>query len=111
MHQEGLIHRDLKPGNIFLARSKVRDIVPTVLDFGIARATERSPAATRTQAGVIVGSVHYIAPEQLLDLPATELTDQYALGVVLYRPRGAASRAAGTAFRHPAPRFWGVGAG
>jgi serine/threonine-protein kinase len=85
MHQEGLIHRDLKPGNIFLARNKVRDIVPTVLDFGIARAIERSPSATRTQAGVIVGSVHYIAPEQLLDLPATELTDQYALGVVLYR--------------------------
>ena len=85
MHQEGLIHRDLKPGNIFLARNKVRDIVPTVLDFGIARAIERGPTATRTQDGVIIGTAHYIAPEQLLDLPASELTDQYALGVVLYR--------------------------
>jgi len=85
MHQEGLIHRDLKPGNIFLARNKVRDIVPTVLDFGIARAIERAPTATRTQTGVVLGTAHYIAPEQLLDLPVSELTDQYALGVVLYR--------------------------
>jgi hypothetical protein len=85
MHDEGIIHRDLKPGNIFLARDKIGEIVPTVLDFGIARAVERGPSATRTREGVVVGTPHYISPEQLADLPAGEQTDQYALGVVLYR--------------------------
>jgi serine/threonine protein kinase len=85
MHAEGLIHRDLKPTNIFLARNKLGDIVPTVLDFGIARPIERGPSATRTQDGAIVGTAHYMSPEQLADLPAGECTDQYSLGVTIYR--------------------------
>lgn len=88
MHGEGLIHRDLKPGNIFLARDKLGNIVPTVLDFGIAKPIEPGPAAVtgdRTQDGTIVGSAHYVSPEQLTDCSASTQSDQYALGVILYQ--------------------------
>jgi serine/threonine-protein kinase len=61
MHQEALIHRDLKPGNIFLARNKVRDIVPTVLDFGIASSARlccrsRRPSTVRSGSSTTIGS-------------------------------------------------------
>jgi serine/threonine-protein kinase len=85
MHRDGFIHRDLKPGNIFLARDKVGNIVPTVLDFGIVKPIEPGPSAARTQDGALVGTPHYISPEQVSDLPAGERSDQYALGVILYQ--------------------------
>jgi serine/threonine-protein kinase len=85
MHEAGLIHRDLKPGNIFLTRNTVGNIVPTVLDFGIVKPVQQGPLGPATDDGVLVGTPAYIAPEQLADLPAGEKSDQYALGVVLYR--------------------------
>lgn len=76
-HADGLVHRDVKPGNILLdagGRAKVAD-------FGIAssRANERL-----TATGAAIGSPHYIAPEQVAGERATTRSDVYALGVLLY---------------------------
>ncbi|MBX7192121.1 MAG: serine/threonine protein kinase, partial [Sandaracinaceae bacterium] len=80
-HERGVIHRDLKPGNVFLARGP-SGIVPKVLDFGAARVLgdER-----QTMAGHIVGSPAYMAPEQAMSVRDLDgRVDVYALGVMLY---------------------------
>jgi serine/threonine protein kinase len=76
-HAEGVVHRDVKPGNL-LVRS---DGTVKVADFGIARAAGDSRL---TQAGTILGTAAYLAPEQAVGDHATPATDVYALGSVLY---------------------------
>lgn len=76
-HQHGVIHRDIKPLNILMTR----DGQAKVTDFGIARATTSS---TLTQAGALMGSVHYLSPEQARGGFTNERSDIYALGVVMY---------------------------
>jgi len=81
-HRVGIVHRDLKPGNIMLARDGVK-----LLDFGVAKFT--SPVAdsredTLTVAGALIGTVQYMAPEQLLAGHVDARTDIFALGAVLY---------------------------
>lgn len=76
-HKHGIIHRDIKPHNIMLTR----DGHVKVTDFGIARAATTS---TLTETGAMVGSVHYIAPEQARGGIVGEISDIYSLGVVLY---------------------------
>ncbi len=89
-HRQGLIHRDLKPGNIMLTKSGAK-----LMDFGLARAvgagaapSQLSTAATMTTpltaAGSIVGTFQYIAPEQLEGAEADARSDIFALGAVLY---------------------------
>jgi Tol biopolymer transport system component len=89
-HRGGIIHRDLKPGNIMLTRSGAK-----LLDFGLARAASlgggpgglsQSPTVARalTEAGTIVGTFQYMAPEQLEGKEADPRTDVFALGAVLY---------------------------
>lgn len=85
-HSLGLIHRDLKPGNIFLleytgqSRLEVR-----ILDFGIAKSlSEPASDKAQTAPGMMLGTPSYIAPEQI-EGRATEASDVYALGVVVYR--------------------------
>lgn len=75
-HKREVVHRDIKPQNIIITD----DGLAKVTDFGIARA--KSSAVTDT--GTVMGSVHYISPEQAQGLPATELSDIYSLGVVMY---------------------------
>lgn len=76
-HARGLVHRDIKPQNILLtADGQVK-----VADFGIAR---RTTSATVTQTGTVLGSVHYLSPEQAQGLDATPRSDLYALGVSMY---------------------------
>ena len=77
-HAAGLVHRDVKPGNILLAA----DGCAKVADFGIAKSLELAGDLTGT--GLLVGTPAYLAPERLDGRPATERSDLYALGVVLY---------------------------
>ena len=76
VHAQNIVHRDLKPQNLHLDRSGRVKLV----DFGIAKSLEWS----RTQAGVIKGTVYYMAPEQVLGEPVSFRTDVWSFGVVLF---------------------------
>jgi serine/threonine protein kinase len=76
-HDKGVVHRDVKPGNLLVTTN---DAV-VLTDFGIARSVAASPL---TATGAVVGTVSYLAPEQVLGKPATPRSDVYALGVVAY---------------------------
>jgi len=82
-HQRGLIHRDLKPGNIMVDETGQ----PKILDFGVARLTDSDALATRqTDIGQLLGTLSYMSPEQVLADPMQldTRTDVYSLGVILY---------------------------
>jgi serine/threonine protein kinase len=89
MHEVGVVHRDLKPGNILLES----DGRPKLTDFGLAVAVSES--GDLTQSNVAVGTIDYMAPEQRHRLPVDERADQFALAVITYemltghRPLGA----------------------
>jgi tetratricopeptide (TPR) repeat protein len=82
-HQRGLIHRDLKPGNILIDETGQ----PKILDFGVARLTEAEAQLTvQTEVGQIVGTLAYMSPEQVMGDPhgIDTRSDVYSLGVILY---------------------------
>ncbi len=79
-HEQGVIHRDIKSQNIVLEP----DGVLKVMDFGIARLAQRPATGGMTQAGMVVGTPEYMAPEQLLGDDVDVRVDIYAAGVVLY---------------------------
>ncbi|WP_228312878.1 serine/threonine-protein kinase [Streptomyces fungicidicus] len=88
IHRCGLVHRDLKPGNIIMA-----DDGPRVVDFGIARAVE----GTRlTMTGIAVGTPGFLAPEQAEGLPVSPAADIFALGAVLVAAAGGSAFGDGT---------------
>jgi serine/threonine-protein kinase len=76
-HKKGVVHRDLKPGNIFLCD----DGNPKVLDFGMSKLTT---AESLTQAGYTLGTPEYMAPEQCIGANVVAQTDLYAFGVLMY---------------------------
>ncbi|MEV6865640.1 serine/threonine-protein kinase [Streptosporangium subroseum] len=76
-HSSGIIHRDIKPGNILVTEAGVIKIT----DFGIARVLQAAPV---TQTGILLGTAQYVSPEQASGLPLTPATDIYSLGVVAY---------------------------
>ena len=76
-HQEGLVHRDVKPGNLLITpEGQVK-----ITDFGIARVADQ---VSLTATGQVMGTVQYLAPEQATGKPATASTDIYSLGIVAY---------------------------
>jgi HAMP domain-containing protein len=79
-HEAGVIHRDIKPQNMVVEG----DGVLKVMDFGIARLAQRKADAGFTQAGMVVGTPEYMAPEQLLGDDIDVRADIYSAGVVLY---------------------------
>lgn len=82
MHEAGMIHRDVKPANLFLCRSETAAPVRVkVLDFGFVRLRDET---TLTASGQVVGTPEYMAPEQIQGLRCTAASDLYALGVVLF---------------------------
>src|ERR1039457_5494037 len=78
-HANGVVHRDVKPANIMV----LPDGAVKIMDFGIARAT-RQDATRLTQAGFLVGTLRYMAPEQFENIEAGVLGDIFAYGVVYY---------------------------
>jgi Tol biopolymer transport system component len=100
-HEAGIVHRDLKPENVMLTiDGRVK-----IVDFGLAKTPEVEPAlaggptATQTAAGLIMGTVPYMSPEQARGSPADFRSDQFALGVMLYEM---------TTATHPFKRETGV---
>jgi len=90
-HEAGIIHRDIKSDNVMVTR----DGHPKILDFGLAKLTDtgsdpsdssgsRLETVTKTQAGVILGTIHYMSPEQARGFPADRRSDVFSFGVLLY---------------------------
>jgi CRP-like cAMP-binding protein/tRNA A-37 threonylcarbamoyl transferase component Bud32 len=86
IHEAGILHRDLKPDNIFLARRRPHGEHPMLLDFGISKVESVGTAQPLTAAGEVLGTPPYMSPEQVLRGMEhfDARSDQYALGVVLY---------------------------
>jgi beta-lactam-binding protein with PASTA domain len=98
-HRAGLVHRDVKPENVLLSS----DGVVKVADFGLARAV--ASASSTTQTGVVMGTVAYVAPEQVTRGSADARSDVYSAGIMLYElltgtPPYAGDTAISVAYRH-----------
>ena len=82
-HREGVLHRDLKPENIMLETLSDGEQRAKLIDFGIAKVRDSREGAS-TELGTLAGSLHYLAPEQLLGAPASIASDIYAFAAVAY---------------------------
>jgi serine/threonine-protein kinase len=82
LHGAGIIHRDVKPGNIFLAWESSGEVVPKLLDFGLVKLLQDSPI--HTASGVPMGTPFYMSPEQCRGDKVDARADVYAFGVICY---------------------------
>jgi hypothetical protein len=83
-HAKGLVHRDLKPDNIFLQTVHGEADFVRVLDFGIAKSLSGDTAADMTSTGAIIGTPRYMSPEQARGTPVDARTDLYSLAIILF---------------------------
>ncbi|HEY8946301.1 MAG TPA: serine/threonine-protein kinase [Polyangiaceae bacterium] len=87
-HARGVVHRDMKPDNVFLQQGSNGDLSVKIVDFGIAQLRDEGAVIDSerriTKAGTILGTPEYMAPEQGAGQPADHRSDIYALGVILY---------------------------
>ena len=82
-HSQDIIHRDLKPSNIIIAAPE-EDLIPKVLDFGLAIVSRRDERNRITAVGNLAGTLHYMAPEQLEGAELSSACDVYAVGQMLW---------------------------
>jgi tRNA A-37 threonylcarbamoyl transferase component Bud32 len=86
-HKSGVVHRDIKPGNIFITKEKGGERVAKILDFGISKIVgkEKKDLAL-TSTGTLLGTAFYLSPEQIMESKGVDhRTDIYAMGAVLYK--------------------------
>lgn len=83
-HRAGVIHRDVKPSNIILAPDAEFGEQPKLIDFGVAKTASKPADIALTRHGQIVGTPHYMSPEQITGIDVDARSDVYALGCVLY---------------------------
>lgn len=83
-HGHGLIHRDIKPDNIFMAREESGRAKAKLLDFGIVKLQEQEGARQLTKMGMVFGTPCYMSPEQATGVTVDTRTDLYSVGIILY---------------------------
>jgi serine/threonine-protein kinase len=83
-HDAGIVHRDIKPGNVMLMRTRSGEDFVKVLDFGIATLRDEPAAATTTSVGAIIGTPSYLSPEQARGTEVDTRSDLYSVGALLY---------------------------
>ncbi|MCC7538146.1 MAG: protein kinase [Deltaproteobacteria bacterium] len=85
-HDAGVVHRDLKPENVFLCRDNTgRALEPKVLDFGISKLLDAPESMKLTRTGMVVGTMFYMAPEQIAGAQIGPTADVFSLGVIVYQ--------------------------
>jgi serine/threonine-protein kinase len=84
-HAAGIAHRDLKPDNVFLAKDADGQIVPKLLDFGIAKLMGEEQTAHKTKTGAPIGTPAFMSPEQCRGIAVDEKTDIYSFGILVFR--------------------------
>ena len=84
-HREGIVHRDLKPENLWIARPKHGEPFMKVLDFGIAKLIAPEDETSITRTGTVMGTPHYMSPEQCTGRGVDHRTDVYALGIIIFQ--------------------------
>ncbi len=83
-HRSGIIHRDMKPENVFLVHDSHGRERVKILDFGIAKVTDNESDQHLTKTGAIFGTPHYMSPEQAKGEPLDQRSDIYSVGVIMY---------------------------
>src|SRR5688572_6522527 len=83
-HAKNIVHRDMKPENVFVTIDANNQDIPKLLDFGIAKVAGNDGQNNLTRTGTIFGTPFYMAPEQALGNPVDARTDIYAIGVIMY---------------------------